>query len=315
MTRVAWLASNSAPAGTPIRITAGAFAFPGGGSIYIPSRTLHAGWGREVSVHIVGPETKPLPDRMEITFFSFLEDKFYQGSFALPHEQIVKLFADGYRSFEEDSGRDTFRTMVAGVAPGGAVAVWVSGVERQVEVFFGQAQAVDLNWHAAMGVSASADRRRFVAGSLAEAAESDSLVTPMTERIPFGLWAAYRHEYRWRPAFDGIAAPSRIDRLSFFNGERDYMVLPLDAAAERTPRPVPSLISFTDTRAGRSYRLIFDEQETLATFARLGAGDQPLELVFAATVRDGRSEFEVLVRSATETVALRKLKRETYRTG
>lgn len=315
MTKFEWLASNSAPAGCLMEITSGAFLFPGGGSLYIPPRSLHSGWGREVSIHLVGEDTKPLPDRMEITFFSYLEDKFYRGTFALPHERIAELFAAGYRSFEEDSGRATYNAIVAGVAPGGAVAVWVSGGERQVEVFFGQAQEAGLDWHATLGMPADVDRRTLVASSLAEAAASDPLVTQMTQRVPIGIWATYRTKYQWRPVFEGMPVPDRIERVRFFNGERDYMVLPLDAAAERTPRPVPVYVSFADKQGGRSNELTFDEQETLATFERLGAEGQPLELVFATTVRNGQAEFNVLVRSATQTVVLRKLKRESYRAG
>jgi hypothetical protein len=316
MTRFDWLASNSAPAGCPMEITSGAFIFPDGGSLYIPPKGLHAGWGNRVSIHVVGEDTKPLPDQMRITFFSYLENKFYEGTFPLPQALLTKLFSEGYRSFQQESGHDTYTALVAGVAPGGVVAVWASGGERQVEVFFGQAKEADLDWHATMGMPVSVERREFIASSLAEAAESDPLVKPMMERVPFGVWAEHRKRYRWRPVFEGTAPPERINRVHFFNGERDYLVLPLDAAAAQMSRPVPSIISFVDRRAGRSYRMTFDGQEAVSTFERLGAGNQPVDLVFAARARDGLpAEFEVLVRNATDTVPLRKVKRETFRAG
>lgn len=308
-----WLASNSAPAGSPMKIIAGTFALADSGSLYIPPKILHSGWGKEVSIHLVGDETKPLPDSIEITFFSYLEDKLYRGAFSLPYDRITDLFAKGYRSFEEDSGRGSFDTIIAGVAPGGAVAVWVSGAERQVEVFFGQAQELDSNWHQTMGVPTSVDRRQFIAGSIAEAAKSDPLVQPTKARIPFGIWAEYRTQYQWKPIFEGMTTPTRLERVHFFNGERDYMVLPLDATAEQGSRPVPSLIAFTDVAAKRSYRLTFDEQEVLSAFAKLGASGRDVELVFATSAREGQSQFDVIVRSGTEIVVLKKLKAEFFR--
>ena len=79
-----------------MQLVSGEFRWAGGGSLYIPSATLHGGWGRAVSLHVVGDELKPLPDSVEVLFFSFLENKFYQGRFALPRDSIARLFREGF---------------------------------------------------------------------------------------------------------------------------------------------------------------------------------------------------------------------------
>jgi hypothetical protein len=309
MNRFEWLASNSAPQGTPMRVVRGAFVFPEGGSLYIPPAKLNNGWGQRGSVHVVGNDLKPLPDRVEITFYSYLEDRFYRGTFPLPRDEIARLFVEGFRSFRPDAEWETYRSIVAGVAPGGAVAIWVSGSERQVEVFYGHADAVELDWHTTLGFPAHVDRRELIAQTLAESAKRDTLVTQMMQRIPFGIWDAYRRPYRWRPVFEGMDTPATLRRLFYFNGERDNLELPADWA----DRPVPAFLIFMNPQTRWSYHLTFDEQETLAAFEQVGREGRPVELVFRTATYEGRPSFHVLVRSDEEDVELTRVKVEFYR--
>ena len=303
MVKFEWDASNSAPLGCPIDLVSGDFFYPDG-SLYIPPATLHSGWGREVSAHVVGPDQKPLPDSMEVLFFSYLEDRFYHGRFALPRDSITRLFREGFPRTFGRSPHDTYTSLVAGVAPGGAVAVWASGSERQVEVFFGQAQpATDLDWHKAMQMPAKVDRHQFVAATLAQEAEFDSLVRPMMAHVPVGRWAAYRTRYRWRPVFEGMPRPTNLDRVVFLNGERDVLVLDPQGPNE-VVRPVPGFLIVENTRDDLSYRVTFDSEEIAAAFARLGAGEAAVELVFSRTLRNGAPALDVAVRRGTESVPL-----------
>src|SRR5690606_26482489 len=98
-------------------------------------------WGQMVSSHLVGPDLKPLPDRLEITFFSFLENQHYQGTFDLPYDDILAMFREG----ENPEGDPTYDRIMVGVAPGGTVAVWLMGVAKTTEVFLGKADPVDLD--------------------------------------------------------------------------------------------------------------------------------------------------------------------------
>mgnify|MGYP003449776259 CR=1 FL=1 len=310
MAKYDWMASNSAPRGCPIELVDGKFVFPNKGSLYIPPKLLHNGWGTEVSNHVVGDDTKSLPDSMEITFYSYLEDKFYRGSFALPHDRIADLFAQGFTFYPHrvPPQHITYNAIIAGVAPGGAVAVWVSGISRQIEVFFGHAQEVDLDWHATLEMPPHLQREADRLKVLSNAATRDPLVPEMQKALPLGLWAAYRTRYVWQPAFEGMQRPERIANVDYLNGERDYLDLPLDLAAQKAPRPVPISVVFAALEAGRlrEYDVTFDEAEMLAVFPRLGRGDVPLELVFR--YRADRGDSVVLLRNARETVTLEHVK-------
>src|SRR5690625_7350708 len=92
-----------------------------------------------VSSHIVGPDLKPLPDRLDIKFFSYTENQFYHGKFELPYDDIRRLF----KEWDRLNDRPAYNRIMTGVAPGGAVAVWLTGQVKTTEVFFGKAEPVE----------------------------------------------------------------------------------------------------------------------------------------------------------------------------
>ena len=123
----------------------------------------------------------------------------------------------------------------------------------------------------------------------------------MMAHVRLGRWAAYRTRYLWRPVFEGLPAPARLERVEFVDGERDALVLPLGAS---DARPMPRFFIFGPPQTRERYRPQFDEEEITAAFARAGARGRPVELVFAAPAGEGTSDPRVLVRSAADTVAL-----------
>lgn len=311
MPKYEWLASNSAPKGCPMRLVVGGFLLTGGGELYIPSKTLHSGWGTSVSIHVVGEKFKPLPERVTITFYSFLEDKFFAGTFDLPRARIAERFAAGYRTVREKSGRGNFDEIVAGVAPGGTLAVWLVGIGRQEEVFFGKAPEVELDWHDAIRIGEEYDRKAIVEQVLAETAGTDPLVPLRRQHLDLNVWSTYRERYDVHPVIEGFDVPTSIE-LQYFNGEQEDLFLPEDEDSKRAKRTVPRFINIFMRSLGKQVDLTFDEEEALSTFKRLGTGGVPLEMVFRRDFQDGRPMFGVHLRNAHESVELNKIKMEFF---
>ena len=146
-----WNATESAPEHYAMKIISGSFRYHGGGGgLYVPSGgVISHGWGIPRSNHITGADLKSLPDKLDIIFFSYLEDQFYQGSFDLPYDKILKLFqeSEAKPKKQDREGKDmtTSYSMMVGVAPGGTVAVWMRG-EGNREVFFGKAKKVEMDF-------------------------------------------------------------------------------------------------------------------------------------------------------------------------
>src|SRR5690625_5873636 len=95
------------------------------------------GLGVMFSSHIVGPDLKPLPDKLHIKYFSYLEDQFYEGNFDLPYEKILFLFREG----SKDKDNTEYNRIMVGVAPGGSVAVWLQGQIKKNKDFIGKADS------------------------------------------------------------------------------------------------------------------------------------------------------------------------------
>lgn len=207
VTKFDWLATESAPKNYPMEIVRGYFIAPDGYSLYIPNeKTIHYGWGSMVSSHVVGPDLKSLPSRLEIEFFSYTENVFYKGEFDLPYDTIVRLFNEGYYSSKK-KGHTTYRRIMAGVAPGGSVAVWLFGTNKKTEVFFGKAEKTeDIPWTQIID-NPEITREVFIRRVLEDAIGIENINAIKQNGIPFDLWASYRVHYPRQPVIVADTPP------------------------------------------------------------------------------------------------------------
>ncbi len=302
VTKFEWDATESAPEHYPMEIINGTFIYKGESErgLYIPSGgTLVDGWGDSVSSHVTGDKYKPLPDRLSITFFSYAEKQFYHGEFKLPYDKILALFKEGVA---ENQAMPTYSSIMAGIAPGGAVSVWVIGTGGYLEVFFGQAEKIDLDPSVAFDLpfEDKADEDEYMQEGLIEVLKPEEIEHLKTNGIPFGLWARYRHQYEWEPVLTEGFSLTYID-FEFLNGERndnDGMLL----------RPVPKEVAFktviNDKR--RIFFVMFDEFEIMDAFEKLGANNQKVYIEFEP--RLPRETTRVRIYNDKESVTLKKYK-------
>ncbi len=274
-TKFHWLATESAPKNYPMRIINGTFYFHNEkGGFYVPTAAaINPHWGTGRSTHVVGEDFKPLPDRLDIRFFSFSENKLYQGSFDLPYEKILSLFRDGVA---RDKDRPTFNTIMAGVAPGGVVSVWLTGRETR-EVFFGQAEPYEDNLFDITQRKIN-DRDDYVHRNIIEMIGIEKLTDIEKYGIPFGLWEKYRTPYKWATVLRTEKKLSNDTKYSFFNGESYRLDYPFSEEILNEPRPLPLLIGFGCYIEGTSKQYFFvvrfDEKELYETFDKLGGTEE-----------------------------------------
>ena len=312
-TEFVWLATESAPKNFPMQIMrGGSFIYHDSLSdgLYIPSGgTLYRGWGSATSSHVVGPELKPLPDKLDITFYSYLEDAFYSGKFDLPYDKILSLFRQGVA---EDKANPTYRYIMVGIAPGGTVAVWVTGKQSTVEVFFGKAQKANIDWSKAIDYPET-KRASFIKSEIEDSVKPEILANIRKNGINFDLWSQYRNQYHWVPTFVGNGQP-RESNLIFYNGEKQDLSLPLNKEAIQKSRPVPRYLAFNSLIKGETeedvFLINFDEQEMLSAFSKLGNQQQPLYLEFSPTLPKPNTKIRLY--NDRESVQLTKWKVDVW---
>lgn len=309
-TKFDWKATESAPLNYPMEIINGTFIYHGEPRIglYIPAgKTIQRGWGQMVSSHLVGPDLKPLPDRLEITFFSFLENQHYKGSFELPYEEILRMFREG----DNGAGRPTYDRIMVGVAPGGTVAVWLTGISRTTEVFFGKADPVDLDLMAFGEVIP--DRDEYVQRQLGRDLKPEVLATIQEKGIPFSKWYQLRKRYPWKPVFPIGHAPHDGAMTDFFNGELEDLILPMSDESALVTRATPRKMQFTyRSPEGWAYFYIihFDEEETTKAFENLGTAQRLLHFEFYPA--KPISGTQIRLSNGDESVVLKKFVIEEF---
>jgi len=83
--------------GNPIEVVEGNCTSPGGGSFHVPAGYfLESDWNGSGTVEMMGDAYNTAPDSLHLLWYSYAEDKFYQGDFALPRQRIYTLLKNGY---------------------------------------------------------------------------------------------------------------------------------------------------------------------------------------------------------------------------
>ena len=270
-------AGPCAATGYPMTIRFGAFTSSPGVGFPVPSgHHLNGKFGLSSRSWAVGDPMQRVPKRLELLYFSLLEDKFYYGEFALPSESIRSLLTQGFWDYDKKK-QATFHKFTVCVLPKGAVVVWLTGVGKQVVV--GRFQAKESNTDAQdfKQEFPTSDRAEMLKESLAEVS-AEVRAEVATGRLSANRWDQYLMTYPWKIEASLSLAMSNY-RVNFLSGA--YTVYPAsqDRAAHieflTTPivKAVPEKISMAMTASsGKNFDLkvdLFDENQTQAAFQTL----------------------------------------------
>ena len=300
-----WRPTESSPLLYPMNIYKGDLILEDGRSIYIPcSGVSHIGWGNGGSTHSVGDDRKAIPVRLEVTWASFLENKYYTGSWDLPIEKIKQLFKDGIINWDSKA-KETYSKVVVGLAPGGVAVVWLYGAHQQVEVGRFQAKETQVNIRDYVPGNLTITQKEYfdVSESVPEAYSNMK-----ANGIEFGLWDTYRKKYNWRPL---IAIPNRkpeIVMMEMFNGEREVIFDQTMADNKYKERAVPDFLNFAfKGKNGKQMVIEFkdiDEEEIFSIFKKLDR-KKPIDIILK--MDDTLGNREVIVKQEAKEYPLKKL--------
>jgi hypothetical protein len=320
-----WLPSEGGPKYYPMEVISGTFHYKDGGGAYVPSGRFiyELEWGKYHSTHISGAALKPIPHKLSITFFSYTENKFYQGDFDLPYDEILTLFQEGYYSTKAQ-GVTRYDTIVAGVSPSGGVAVWLNGLNRNTQVFYGKAKEVDLDWSLVTVTADEIPREKFIKDLLEGDIPKEAFEKLQQNGVPLDLWDNYQHRYHWQlNLLTENRAPKLVEEISYVNGEVDYFFYPLSEDIAKQTRAVPKFLYYSwKTPEGKPLDLhyTFDVDEITAVFKDFEAkkpttADEPILLsLYLWENKDGR-RWGVAVQRGDEETVLKKVKLKQYRSN
>ncbi|MCM8537734.1 MAG: DUF2931 family protein [Lentisphaeraceae bacterium] len=277
-----WLATECAPKNYPMQIISGAFICPNGYVQELPlNKIISNGWGTRVSTHIVGSKFKPLPSKLEITWFSFTEDKFYSGEFELPLEVIRTLMKQGYVDHTgNEQKKEIFNRFMAGVAPGGHVSVWLAGSSDSRAIANFKAKEIDVPWKTVLD-NPSVTRKDYIKLILSK--DVAEALTPLES--PIVRWQEYERQYKWKLKFE---TPQEMESvfINSLNGERRFLnyqskhplnLQKLTYDIHAVPENIRYVFETTDKKR-YSIKIYFDHQKVFKAFKEFEAESEEFKL-------------------------------------
>lgn len=302
-----WLPSESAPKHYPVEIYQGDFITDSGEYIEVPKGgTVKNGWGNIGSTWAIGEKFKPVPSKLAIIYISFTEDQFYAGEFQLPKDKITELFEKG---FVNNKGvQKKYNKLLVGLAPGGAVSVWLSGVGSTVEVGHYRASKTNVSMKD-FNPDGIQDREAYVKDERNNfTAETKEVLEQ--QGVPLGKWTKYRERFRWRPKFEHKGGGKMYRFLNdFYNGEYFNSIGNNPLITKYQDFPPPKRVAFRwSDKKGNKYgcKVYFNETEIWNAFKKIYANSKTSQAELVLEIDKYNSEIKLYLRSNNDEVLLEK---------
>ena len=289
----------------------GAFVRSDGNTFPVPSgHFLQGNWGQSGISWSVGDENQPAPDSLEILYFSYTEDKFYKGRFALPQQHIHELLKTGFYD-TDDKRHVAYTELTVCVLPKGVVVVWLSGSGKQVLIGRFQGSVSDAD---SKQFYPKTDRAQMLR------TERAKMPSEVQQQVAAGTisaqhWDAYLKPYTWQVAF---SQPLTLYNyyLTGVNAEvTNYpdtreMAPFLRALLTPRPRSAPAKLGlYVRDEAGHQYRLrvrAFDETQTQAAFQSLHQANSTHPLTLRVETDKYLKKATLMLTDGTKTILLTK---------
>ncbi|MBC8084278.1 MAG: DUF2931 family protein [Hymenobacter sp.] len=309
--RFALSASPGCADGYPATIDEARFLTPSGGFPVPYGHFLNSGWGGSAIGWSVGDPMQAAPDSLEIRWFSYTEDKFYEGHFLLPQERIYQLLKAGVWDAENQE-QVTYNDLSLSVVPGGVVFVWLA-VAGANQVLIGRYAAQEIPYDYA--------RHRPKVDRAADVADTRAKLAPEVRReiatrtISSKKWDAWLERYPWQLAFSQALTLTEYG-IGYLNAEStSYPPTPDTGAYAQvvlapSPKPVPSRISFHMAGAYGRKKIFkvrpFDEAETMGAFQILAAAHPGQPLTLFVEMNEQLTQASLSLRAGKQVIPLTK---------
>ena len=256
-----WLTLTTADMGYPMIINYGGFYNEKGEPIAsIPSNMELSSqwWSGDSGVMITGDDYKEIPVRMKIKWFSYAEDKFYEGDFVVDKERITQLFDKGIEFNNPNNEYSKYPYIKVAIAPAGQVYLYLEGGNNVlVGAFVAKEVFVD-NFKREMRLPIHTEIER---DELIKIVLKNTPLQTQQEiaenRISTQIWKDINLHYPWHYTFEieDDKRPLLIQKenlgASFINSESAWAVLP-EFFTTTTPKAIPLEIDANfETEAGR----------------------------------------------------------------
>lgn len=300
-----WLPTSSAPKLYPTEIYNAHLFLEDGNQVYIPtSASNNPGWGYSGSHHSQGEDLKAIPVKLEITWASFKENKFYTGGWDLPIEKIKQLFEKGTTDWRTNKPSN-YNLVVVGCAPGGVVVVWLYGDDQQIEISRFKAKETHINMRDFSPYAQVPQNEYFkILGKLSPELEKEL----EKKGIQYDIWEVYRKKYSWKSSIEIPNHEFQNVNIEMCNGEEETL---FNESIKQNPfkeRAIPRLLSFIfKDKSGKQTVFeikYFDKDEIFNLFKQSDA-TKPIEIILR--MNEDLSNRQIIFKQGDKEIPIKKI--------
>ena len=300
--RFEWFASGNAPLLFPTELVTGGFLFDDLTKVNIPESSPFAtAWGKSVSMHLLPDNHHPVPKFIFIIWFSMVESKFYAVADELPQEKIEALLAEK----DKNTKKPKYDTLIAGMAPYGNLAIWLSGNGMTTEAAWLQGKEIPMEMKD-FAPKSKLTKEEYAKKALADCKEAyrnfnkNGLPDPM-------LFERYMQKFNYRitPTFENEETILEGIEMCYYNGELNTTA---DSAeyAENAMRAKPSKIVLKWSDGKKQYNGYFwtNEHKIVETFLKFYEMDAQEEGNFIIEVKASHRQFRFSLQNSNASVEI-----------
>jgi len=215
-----WYASGNAPLLFPTELVMGNFLFDDLSKVDIPESTPFAtAWGKAVSMHLLPDNNHPVPKYILIAWLSIVESKFYMVADELPQDKIKELLEQK----NEETKKPKYNMLIAGMAPYGQVAIWLSGngITTEVAWLKGKEAPIEMKDFAPESLLSKEEYAKQTLEECKEAYKNfkeNGLPSPM-------IFEQYMQKFNYRitPKFESKSFFKALE-IQYYNGELNTII-------------------------------------------------------------------------------------------
>ena len=310
-----WYPTESAPDLYPVNIISAKFLLKDRSGVAIPSGSdIANGWGAIGQIEIVGNEKKSLPAALQVCWFSYIENQFYQGDFVLPTDTLTKVFNEGF--LDSNTGKpEQYDRIVVGFAPGGYIAVWAKGGQITTEIAFLKASPLDYDWQK---FSHGIDKLRadYITTALNDTLDSNQR---KIAAIPFGWNGKYEGDYRKTYSLsitNNLAANVSGALISYYDGSAEYHIAQPAANRWNNHLTIPKRIVWewkSELGIALGTAIIFDETEIIAAFKKLSVEHPDAPITLQTETGPVNYAVSLILKNQFDSIELKKYQVTTYK--
>lgn len=257
-----------------------------------------------------------LPDSLKLYWYSFVEDKYYALNTALDKALLSSYFKKGFRhdisGKLEETIQGKYNELIAGIAPGGDVVLWISSFNDTREIAVFKAKEISASTLKDYDIIQK-DVRNEVLNDTCTCEDNIQFrkIAHRNSPIPFGIWVnKYRTKFNWKIGINDFGQTKMGLKFRFFNGERLQLFNEEITQQIQQKSPLPEYLNLSFFKEEKKYNayLEFDEQELYDTFEMLAYGNPDEPLILKLDINSGLTQTRVEVQSKGKTLSLKKMK-------